>query len=62
MVELSVCGPDDVDELVDLLALAFTEHDPPAVAVGLSRHEFAQLVPAMTDLRGFTPLALTSSP
>jgi ribosomal protein S18 acetylase RimI-like enzyme len=52
MVELSVCGPDDVDELVDLLALAFTEHDPPAVAVGLSRHEFAQLVDLYRDRAG----------
>jgi ribosomal protein S18 acetylase RimI-like enzyme len=44
MVRVSVCGPDDVDELVQMLAEVFTERDPPAVAVGLTAAEFEQLV------------------
>lgn len=44
MVRFSVCGPDDVDEIVSLLAQAFTEDDPPAVAVGLTSNEFEDLV------------------
>jgi ribosomal protein S18 acetylase RimI-like enzyme len=44
MVGFGVCGPGDVDELVQLLAEVFTERDPPAVAVGLTVKEFQDLV------------------
>jgi ribosomal protein S18 acetylase RimI-like enzyme len=44
MIRYSVCGSDDVDELVRLLADVFTADDPPAVAVGLTKPEFEQLV------------------
>ena len=44
MVQYSVCGPGDVDELVPLLARVFTADDPPAVAVGLTVAEFEALV------------------
>jgi ribosomal protein S18 acetylase RimI-like enzyme len=44
MVRFDVCSPDDVDELVRLLAQVFTERDPPAIAVGLSQSEFEALV------------------
>lgn len=44
MVRFDVCGPNDVDELVAMLADVFTRSDPPAVAVGLAPDEFAALV------------------
>jgi ribosomal protein S18 acetylase RimI-like enzyme len=44
MVRFDVCGPNDVDELVAMLADVFTRADPPAVAVGLAPDEFAALV------------------
>lgn len=43
-IQVDVCGPEDVDELVALLADVFTTADPPAVAVGLDASEFALLV------------------
>ena len=44
MIRFDVCGPNDVDELVAMLADVFTAADPPAVAVGLTPDEFAALV------------------
>ncbi|HET7220731.1 MAG TPA: GNAT family N-acetyltransferase [Vicinamibacterales bacterium] len=44
MIRLDVCGPNDFDELVAMLAEVFTTADPPAVAVGLTPDEFAALV------------------
>lgn len=35
----SICRPVDVAELVDLLATAFSRHDPPAVASGLTEDD-----------------------
>lgn len=49
MVRFDVCGANDVDELVALLADAFTRADPPAVAVGLRPPEFAALVELYRD-------------
>jgi ribosomal protein S18 acetylase RimI-like enzyme len=44
VIRFDVCGPNDVDELVAMLADVFTTADPPAVAVGLTPDEFAALV------------------
>jgi len=48
-VQLSVCTRADLDELVDMLSVAFATHDPPAVAVGLTVSEFADLVDLYRD-------------
>jgi ribosomal protein S18 acetylase RimI-like enzyme len=48
-VQLSVCTRADLDELVDMLSVAFATHDPPAVAVGLTVQEFADLVDLYRD-------------
>lgn len=49
MVNLRVCGPSDLDDVIDLLSEVFTERDPPAVAVGLTRGEFETLVDLYRD-------------
>ena len=43
-IEYAVCGPGDTLEMGRLLAESFTRHDPPAVAVGLTREEFEAFV------------------
>ena len=43
-VRYAVCDPADVPELIQLLALTFTESDPPAVALGLTSAEFEAFV------------------
>jgi ribosomal protein S18 acetylase RimI-like enzyme len=44
MVRFEICRPDDVSELIALLADAFSTDDPPAVAAGVTAAEFAALV------------------
>ncbi len=60
MVHLSVCRPHDVDELIQLLSEVFTERDPPAVAVGLTRHEFSTLVELYRDRAGGEGLTIVA--
>jgi ribosomal protein S18 acetylase RimI-like enzyme len=48
-VQLSVCTRADLDELVDMLSVAFATCDPPAIAVGLTVPEFADLVDLYRD-------------
>jgi GNAT superfamily N-acetyltransferase len=43
-VRYSVCTLADLDEMARLLAVVFTERDPPAVAVGLAPAEFEAFV------------------
>ena len=43
-IEYAVCEPGDTPEVGRLLAESFTRHDPPAVAVGLTRGEFEAFV------------------
>ena len=43
-IEYAVCEPGDTHEVGRLLAESFTRHDPPAVAVGLTRDEFEAFV------------------
>ena len=43
-VRYTVCDPADVPELIQLLALTFTESDPPAVALGITPAEFEAFV------------------
>jgi ribosomal protein S18 acetylase RimI-like enzyme len=60
MVRFDVCGPDDVSELVALLADVFTSADPPAVAMGVTAPEFAALVElyrSRASTQGLTMLA-----
>lgn len=60
MVKLSVCRPPDVDELIELLSEVFTERDPPAVAVGLTRNEFKTLVELYRDRAGDEGLTIVA--
>jgi ribosomal protein S18 acetylase RimI-like enzyme len=60
MVRFAVCGPDDVDELVRLLAEVFTERDPPAVALGLELDEFAALVELYRQRAGTEGLTIVA--
>ena len=39
-IRYSICRPDDVAEMVRVLAATFARHDPPAVAVGLTSEDF----------------------
>jgi ribosomal protein S18 acetylase RimI-like enzyme len=43
-IEYRVCRPDDTPEIGRLLAESFTQHDPPAIAVGLTPDEFEAFV------------------
>ncbi len=43
-VRYAICEPADVSEMTRMLALAFTQSDPPAVAVGLTPDEFEAFV------------------
>jgi ribosomal protein S18 acetylase RimI-like enzyme len=43
-VRYAVCEPADVPELIQLLALTFTESDPPAIALGITPAEFEAFV------------------
>ena len=43
-IEYSVCRPQDTPDMARLLAESFTQHDPPAVAVGLTPNEFEAFV------------------
>jgi ribosomal protein S18 acetylase RimI-like enzyme len=43
-VRYAVCDPADVPELIELLALTFTQSDPPAIAIGLTAIEFEAFV------------------
>lgn len=43
-IEYRVCQPDDTPEIGRLLAESFTQHDPPAIAVGLTPDEFEAFV------------------
>ena len=59
-VRYAVCDPADVPELIQLLALTFTESDPPAVAVSLTLAEFeafVTLVAAPESTQGLTIVA-----
>jgi GNAT superfamily N-acetyltransferase len=60
MVNLSVCQPSEVDELIQLLSEVFTERDPPAVAVGLTRDEFEALVDLYRDRAGREGLTIVA--
>jgi hypothetical protein len=64
MVRYSVCGPADINELAQVLAETFTEHDPPAVAAGLTRSEFetfAHLLGPRAATEGLTIVARSAS-
>lgn len=60
MVNLRVCEPADVDEVIQLLAEVFTERDPPAVAVGLTRSEFETLVRLYRDRIAYGGLTIVA--
>jgi ribosomal protein S18 acetylase RimI-like enzyme len=44
VVQYSICGASDVDEMARLLGEVFSQRDPPAVAVGLTPSEFEAFV------------------
>jgi ribosomal protein S18 acetylase RimI-like enzyme len=51
-IRYAVCELDDVDEMVLLLAEAFSRHDPPAVAVGITASEFGEFVQLFSSTAG----------
>ena len=51
-IEYSVCAPEDTRAMSRLLAESFTQHDPPAVAVGLTPDEFEACVELWTPAAG----------
>ena len=57
-VEYTVCTPEDTDAMASLLANAFTQHDPPAVAVGLTADEFKSFVELWSHRAGTDGLSI----
>lgn len=57
-IRYAVCGPDDADEMGRLLAEAFTRHDPPAVAVGITSAEFEEFVKLSSPSAGRNGLTI----
>jgi len=59
-IEYSVCGPEDTPDMVRLLAESFTQHDPPAVAVGLTSDEFGAFVELWSPAAGVDGLTIVA--
>ncbi|MFV1999590.1 MAG: GNAT family N-acetyltransferase [Acidimicrobiia bacterium] len=57
-IRYTVCQPDDAPELRRLLAEAFTRHDPPAVAVGLTSDEFEAFLTLFAPAAGVDGLTI----
>jgi ribosomal protein S18 acetylase RimI-like enzyme len=45
-IRLAVARPDDLDEMIALLALTFAANDPPAIALGLTAADFSSALEA----------------
>ena len=59
-IEYAICSDGDADAMARLLGEAFSRRDPPAVAVGLTAHEFeafARLYCARAAIEGLTVVA-----
>jgi len=59
-IEYSVCGPEDTPDMSRLLAESFTQHDPPAVAVGLTPDEFEAFVDLWSPAAGVDGLTIVA--
>jgi len=59
-IEYSVCGPEDTPDMGRLLAESFTQHDPPAVAVGLTPDEFEAFVELWSPTAGVDGLTIVA--
>ena len=60
LIEYAICSDGDADAMARLLGEAFSRRDPPAVAVGLTAHEFeafARLYCARAAIEGLTVVA-----
>jgi ribosomal protein S18 acetylase RimI-like enzyme len=57
-IEYSVCRPEDTSEIGRVLAESFTQHDPPAVAVGLNPGEFEAFVELWSPAAGVDGLTI----
>ena len=57
-IRYAVCEPDDADEMVRLLAAAFTRYDPPALAVGITSDEFEEFVSLFSASAGRDELTI----
>ena len=59
-IEYSVCRPEDTTEMGRLLAVNFTRHDPPAIAVGLTPDEFEAFVALWSPTAGEAGLTIVA--
>ena len=59
-IEYSVCRPEDTFDMARLLAESFTQHDPPAVAVGLTSNEFEAFVELWSPAAGVDGLTIVA--
>jgi ribosomal protein S18 acetylase RimI-like enzyme len=59
-IEYSVCRPEDTLDMARLLAESFTQHDPPAVAVGLTPNEFEAFVELWSPPAGVEGLTIVA--
>ncbi len=59
-IEYSVCRPQDTPDMARLLAESFTQHDPPAVAVGLTPNEFEAFVELWSPAAGVDGLTIVA--
>lgn len=51
-IRYSICRPDEVAEMVSVLAETFARHDPPAVALGLTALEFETFLTIVSATAG----------
>ena len=59
-IEYAVCEPGDAAEAGRLLAESFTRHDPPAIAVGMTRDEFEGFVSLWLPRTGVDGLTIVA--
>ena len=57
-IRYSICRPDEVAEMVRVLAATFSRHDPPAVAVGLSEQDFVTYLTIASATAGESRLTI----
>jgi len=51
-IRYSICRPEEVAEMVRVLAATFARHDPPAVAVGLAPEDFETFLTTVSATAG----------
>lgn len=59
-VRYSICRPEEVEEMVSVLAETFARRDPPEVALGITAQEFARFLTAVSATAGDDGLSIVA--